>query len=77
MSLFAVERDGESAALVIEAAVAVAAEGVWVFRADDERPIATLPTTDVRAIDALETGDARGRVWAPGLAPDSALTTPD
>lgn len=74
MSLFAVERGGENAALVIEAAVAVAAEGLWVFRADDDRPVAALPTADVRAIDALEAGDARGRAWAPGFAPDSALT---
>lgn len=77
MSLFAVERGGKDASLVIEAAVAVATEGLWVFRTEDDRPVATLPTADVRAIDALEAGDARGRAWAPGFAPDSALTPVD
>ncbi len=65
MSLFAVQQaDDDNAALVIEAAVAVAADGWWVFLTVDDRPIATLPTEVVRAIDALPAGDARGRAWA-------------
>ena len=51
-------------AFVIEAAGAVAADGWWVFRAEDGRAIATLPTTDVRAISGLPAGDERGRAWA-------------
>lgn len=76
MSLFAVQQaDDDDAALVIEAAVAVAADGWWVFLTVDDRPIATLPTAVVRAIDALPAGDARGRAWAQdGNAAAAAVT---
>ncbi len=73
MSLFAVQQaDDDDAALFIEAAVAVAADGWWVFRTADDRPIATLPTADVCAIDALLPGDARGRAWAQDGNADAA-----
>ena len=64
MSLFSVQQADNDAALVIEAAVAVAADGWWVFRTADDRPIARLPTARVYAIDALPAGDARERAWA-------------
>ena len=60
MPLFAVQRAEGDASLVIEAA----ADGWWVFRNADERPVATLPTAAVCAIDGLAAGDARGRAWA-------------
>ena len=63
MSLFAVQRVEGDASLVIEAAVVMAADGWWVFRNADDRPVATLPAAEVYAIDALAAGDARGRAW--------------
>ena len=60
MSLFAVQRAEGAASLVIAAAVVVAADGWWVFRNADDRPVATLPTSAVCAIDALAAGDAAG-----------------
>ncbi len=64
MPLFAVQRAEGDASLVIEAADVVAADGWWVFRNADERPVATLPTAAVCAIDGLAASDARGRGWA-------------
>ncbi len=64
MSLFAVQQAKDDVVLVIEAAVVVAADDWWVFRNADDRPVATLPTAAVCAIDALAAGDARGRAWA-------------
>ena len=63
MSLFAIQQAEGDASLVIEAAVVVAADGWWVFRNAANRPVATLPTVAVRAIDALPPGDKRGRAW--------------
>ena len=63
MSLFAIQQAEGKASLVIEAAVVVAADGWWVFRNAEDRPVATLPTVAVCAIDALPTGDERGRAW--------------
>ncbi len=71
MSLFAIQRADGDASLVIEAAVVVAADGWWGFRNASDRPVATLPTAAVRAIDALAAGDARGRAWA--QADDTAV----
>ena len=65
MSLFAIQHAEGDASLVIEAAVVVAADGWWVFRNADDRPVATLPTAAVCAIDALPPGDERSRAWAP------------
>ena len=64
MPLFAVQRAEGDASLVIEAAVVEAADGWWVFRNADDRPVATLPTAAVCAIDGLAASDARGRGWA-------------
>ena len=64
MPLFAVQRAEGDASLVIEAADVVAADGWWVFRNADERPVATLPTAAVCAIDGLAASDAQGRGWA-------------
>ena len=64
MSLFAIQHAEGDASLVIEAAVVVAADGWWVFRNADDRPVATLPTAAVCAIDALPPGDERRRAWA-------------
>ena len=70
MSLFAVQQAGDD-----DAAVAVAADGWWVFLTVDDRPIATLPTAVVRAIDALPASDARGRAWAQDGNADAAAVT--
>ena len=59
-----VQRADGDASLVMEAAVVVSADGWWVFRNASDRPVATLPTVAVRAIDAFAVGDARGRAWA-------------
>ena len=64
MSLFAIQQGEGNASLVIEAAAVVAADGWWVFRNADDRPVATLPTAAVCAIDALPPGDERGHAWA-------------
>ena len=64
MPLFAVQRAEGDASLVIEAAVVEAADGWWVFRNADDRPLATLPTAAVCTIDGLAAGDARGSAWA-------------
>ena len=64
MSLFAIQQAEGNASLVIEATAVVATDGLWVFRNTDDRPVATLPTAGVRAIDALPSGDERGHAWA-------------
>ncbi len=64
MPLFAVQRAEGDASLVIEAAVVEATDGWWVFRNADDRPVATLPTAAVCAIDGLAAADARGSAWA-------------
>lgn len=64
MSLLAIQQAEGKASLVIEAAVVVATDGWWVFLNADDRPVATLPTVAVCAIDALPPGDERGHAWA-------------
>ena len=75
MSLFAVQQQADDdTSLVIEATVAVAVDGWWVFRTADDRPIATLPTAGVCAIDALPDADARGGAWTQDSDDTAVLT---
>ena len=64
VSLLAIQQAEGNASLVIEATAVVAADVWWVFRNADDRPVATLPTAAVCAIDPLPPGDERGHAWA-------------